>query len=399
MSEFRQDPLSGRWVIIGGERAGRPNEFIEAATRAKDLPCPFCPGFEEHTPPSVAVYPPRSASPHAPAEACETAASGETSQSISRRGADVSAPAWAVRVVPNKYPAVCEASGRAALQEADIGPSGMKGNLASPTANLSGLPGNLFRSAPGYGRHEVIIESPRHVASVSELAPEEAELVFRVYRDRMRQLKAEQRFKYVQIFKNAGPAAGASLEHIHSQLVALYEVPEVVQQELRSCAEYHQQHQRGLLASLLEGELALGTRIVAQTERVVAFCPYASRFAWEVWVLPRRPLARFEDSEDRELAETAELIRDLIGRIERVVGQAAYNYFLHSLPFDGAVTEHYHWHVELVPRLTKTAGFEWSTGCFINPVPPEWAAEQLRALGPAVRPLQVRPDRQPKSVR
>jgi UDPglucose--hexose-1-phosphate uridylyltransferase len=236
----------------------------------------------------------------------------------------------------------------------------------------------------------VIIESPRHVASVSELSAQEAAFVFRVYRDRMQQLKAEQCFKYVQIFKNAGPAAGASLEHIHSQLVALYEVPEVVEQELRSCADYYRRHGQGLMARLLESELDAGTRIVAQTQRVVAFCPYASRFAWEVWVMPRRPVPRYEDSEDAEIEEAAQVIRDLIGRIECLAGQTAYNYFLHSLPFDGAVTEHYHWHVELVPRLTKTAGFEWSTGCFINPVAPEWAAEQLRGLGPAVRSLQTK---------
>jgi UDPglucose--hexose-1-phosphate uridylyltransferase len=396
MSEFRQDPLSGRWVIIGGERAGRPNEFVEAATRAKDIPCPFCPGHESQTPPPVAVYPPQATSGVAPAAAAETVCSGEPGLigkfqspggiSNSRRAATGSpaSSAWAVRVVPNKYPAVCEPVHGLAKPDAGTGP---------------GASAELFRSVPGYGRHEVIIESPRHVASVSELSPEEAALVFRVYRDRMLQIKAEQRFKYVQIFKNAGPAAGASLEHIHSQLVALHEIPEVVQQELASCEEYYRRHQRGLLATLLEGELEAQTRIVAQTEHIVAFCPYASRFAWEVWVLPRRPAACFEDSEDRELEEAAQVIRDLIGRIERAVGQAAYNYFLHTLPFDGAVTEHYHWHVELVPRLTKTAGFEWSTGCFINPVPPEWAAEQLRASGPAVRSLQAKQGRKPEGAR
>lgn len=389
MSEFRQDPLSGRWVIIGGERAGRPNEFVEAATRAKDLPCPFCPGHEEQTPPAISVYPPPSDAGSRFGAETQSAWLGESGKYGSGRGAApcgfASGCDWAIRVVPNKYPAVCE------------GPTGPSGRSQEKQGSVAA--GGLFRSMPGVGRHEVIIESPRHVASVSELSAEEAALVFRVYRDRMRQLKAEQRFRYVQIFKNAGPAAGASLEHIHSQLVALHEIPEVVRQELQSCAEYYRQQGHGLIDKLLEEELKAGHRIVAQTERVVAFCPYASRFAWEVWVLPRRPVPRFEDSEDAEIEETAQIIRDLIGRIESGVGQVGYNYFLHSLPFDGAATEHYHWHVELVPRLTKTAGFEWSTGCFINPVAPEWAAEQLRAWGPAVRSLPAGQGHRPSSAR
>src|SRR5262245_51865364 len=169
MSEFRQDPLSRRWVIIGGERGGRPNEFVEATTRASGLTCPFCAGHEGETPPAIATY-----------------------------GANGKAK-WLVRVVPNKFPAV---------------------TVDQPS---------------GFGRHEVIIESPRHVASLSELSDEEAEAAFVAYRDRLAELKREGQFQYVQIFKNVGPAAGASLEHVHSQLVALSSVPEVVQQELDSC--------------------------------------------------------------------------------------------------------------------------------------------------------------------
>lgn len=373
MSEFRQDPLSGRWVIIGEERAERPNEFVEAATRAKDMPCPFCPGHEDQTPPPIAVYPttslPCSVAGSSALSGSEFGEFGGIASCDAPHGDGSGRTAWSVRIVPNKYPAVRDACD---LPEPASLPSGGRSAV------------ELFRSVPGRGRHEVIIESPRHVASLSDLSAAEAALVFRVYRDRMQQIQAEQRFKYVQIFKNAGPAAGASLEHLHSQLIALHHVPAVVQQELAACRAYYRRHGQGLLAALLASELAGGKRIVSQTERVVAFCPYASRFAWEVWVMPRRPQACFQDSEDAEIEETAQVVRDLVGRIERAMGQVAYNYFLHSLPFDEVEREHYHWHVELVPRLTKTAGFEWSTGCFINPVPPEWAAEQLRALGPAV---------------
>src|SRR5204863_319879 len=190
MSEFRQDPLSRRWVIIGGERGGRPNEFVEATTRATGLSCPFCAGHESETPPAIASY------------------------SSNGKGK------WLVRVVPNKFPAVTtQASSVAGIVPT---PSAFNGTRSGPT------------TVPGFGSHEVIIESPRHVASLSELTDPEVEAVFAAYRDRLQKLRAEGPYRYVQIFKNVGPAAGASLEHVHSQLVALPGVPEVIQQELTS---------------------------------------------------------------------------------------------------------------------------------------------------------------------
>jgi UDPglucose--hexose-1-phosphate uridylyltransferase len=334
MSEIRLDPLSRRWVIIGGERAGRPNEFVEAATRPRELPCPFCAGHETETPPPVATYAPQK----------------------SRAGS------WLVRVVPNKYPALT--SDALASSEA----SGANGGAAC---------------MPGFGLHEVIIESPEHFASLSELSDTEVETVFTAYRDRIRALSKDRTLRYVQIFKNMGPAAGASLEHVHSQLLALADVPEVVQRELDSSSEYYREQRRPLLVDVLEKELAAEERVVAQSPHFVAFCPYASRFGYEVWVMPRRHQAQFEAVEDGELGELSRMVRDLIGRIESAIGPVAYNYFLHTRPFDMPAYDHYHWHIEIIPRLTKVAGFEWSTGCFINPYPPEAAAAHLRSR-PAV---------------
>jgi UDPglucose--hexose-1-phosphate uridylyltransferase len=331
MSEFRQDPLSRRWVIIGGERGGRPNEFVEAATRAKGISCPFCVGHEAETPPAIASY------------------------SSNGKGK------WLVRVVPNKFPAVTTQD-------------------ALPTGSSPLAANGKAAAAPGFGCHEVIIESPRHVASLSDLTDAEAQAVFAAYRDRLLNLKAEGPYRYVQIFKNVGPAAGASLEHVHSQLVALPGVPEVINQELKSSAEFFQQQKRSLLLDMLEREIAAGQRIVRETEHFVAFCPYASRFGYEVWIAPRRHQPRYEDVAAGELGELSGLARDIIGRIERAAGQASYNYFLHTQPFDMPAYDHYHWHIEIIPRLTKVAGFEWGTGCFINPYPPEAAAEHLRSL-------------------
>jgi UDPglucose--hexose-1-phosphate uridylyltransferase len=328
MSEFRQDPLSRRWVIVGSDRAARPNEFVELPVARQPIPCPFCAGNEHETPEEV------------------------------RRYVLPGASGWQVRVVPNKYPAVD-------VQQACPGCLPLGSSLGSPV--------------PGFGRHEVIIESPRHLASFSELSDAETELVFRAYRDRLLALKSEGRYAYVQIFKNAGPAAGASLEHIHSQLLALPAVPEVVAQELASSAEHFAKSKKSLVQSIIENEIAAGERIVAQTGNCVAFCPFASRFPYEVWIAPAAHLARFELASDSLLAEVAQLVSQVIRRIESATSGGPYNYFLHTQPFTGAKDEHYHWHLEILPRVTKVAGFEWSTGCFINPCPPEAAAAQLRS--------------------
>lgn len=336
MSEYRQDPLSRRWVIIGSDRASRPNEFVEEPIRRQPIPCPFCAGNEHETPDAVATY-------SAPGKA-----------------------GWLVRIVPNKYPAV--------TLEESLCPN------CQPLGTMPPAQGMI----PGFGRHEVIIESPRHVASLSELTTIEGELVFQAYRDRIAALKATGQYRYVQIFKNVGPAAGASLEHVHSQLVALPGVPEVIAQELSSCREYFAECRRPLVADLIERELAAGDRVLAQAGHFVAFCPYASRFPYEVCIAPLTSQPSFEATQASELGELSRLTRDVIGRIEHIAGQVAYNCVLHTQPFDTSPHDHYHWHIEIIPRLTKVAGFEWGTGCFINPLPPESAAAQLRASPDAV---------------
>jgi UDPglucose--hexose-1-phosphate uridylyltransferase len=330
MSEYRYDLLHNRWVIVGGQRAGRPHEYEEQVVRRSVDPCPFCAGSEHQTPAALAVY-------HRP----------QTS-------------GWSVRVVPNKYPAV----------------------EPSPAANGVASHG-LFASRPALGQHEVIIESPRHVASLSELTDDECALVFEAYRDRLQALQDDGQFRYVQIFKNVGAAAGASIEHSHSQLLALPHVPLHVTDELENCRRYRQEHGRPLLAALTEEELARGERIVAESAGLVAFCPWASRFPYETWIVPRRQQPSFTSVSDGEIGEVARIVQDLIGRIERALGPVGYNFLLHSQPFDTSSYDHYHWHIELFPRITKVAGFEWSTGVFINTTPPEAAADELRAAARA----------------
>jgi UDPglucose--hexose-1-phosphate uridylyltransferase len=229
----------------------------------------------------------------------------------------------------------------------------------------------------GHGGHEVIIESPQHLVSLTDLDEESLTLTFLAYRDRMKALAAEGPWNYVQIFKNVGAAAGSSIEHAHSQVVGLPAVPVRVADELAHTREFLKMTRRPLFQTLLAEELAQGSRIVAQTADFVALCPYASRFAYETWILPRQPLPRFESSSDVLTKQLGQVTASVIGKLERTLNRPAYNYLIHSAPFDGTADNHYHWHLEIFPRVTKPAGFEWGTGYYINPVAPEQAAEVL----------------------
>jgi UDPglucose--hexose-1-phosphate uridylyltransferase len=331
--EYRKDPLSDAWVVIAAQRHGRPEEFQELPFKRITAPCPFCRGNELATPDQIVTYP--------------RAGQGD----------------WKVRVVPNKFPAV------------------VRGNLGSAeasTAFKNGTP-SLYTSLKGHGGHEVIIESPEHAVSLTDLDEESLRLTFLCYRDRMQALANEGPWSYVQIFKNVGAAAGSSIEHAHSQVVGLPAVPIRVAEELAHTRSFLEKTQRGLFEAMIAEELAHGTRVVSQSPDFVAICPYASRFPYETWILPRQRSARFETSSDPLAASLGEFTRDIVGRLERTLNCPAYNYLIHTAPFDGSADDHYHWHLELFPRVTKPAGFEWGTGYYINPVAPEQAAEALRA--------------------
>ncbi len=322
MPELRQDPVTGRWVLIASNRADRPNEFSgPTPPRIAKTPCPFCAG-QLCTPPPVAIY-----------------------------GSDDD---WQLRVVPNLYPALTTAPA------ADVREDG------------------FFRKSPAAGWHEVIIESPRHLKSLSELSASQSQLVFRAYRDRMLVMRQQGHVACALPFKNVGPAAGASLEHVHSQIVGLPMVPPVLLEELQGAQRHFQQHGDCVFCRMIREELAQQQRVVIANEHFVAFCPHASRFGYETWVLPRDHTACFDEIDDEHLVELGGLVKQLVSRLEDDCGVTSYNYLVHSAPFDRSRGDHYHWHIEIIPRVVQVAGFEWGTGININPVLPEQAAIQLR---------------------
>jgi UDPglucose--hexose-1-phosphate uridylyltransferase len=330
MPDLRKDPIVGRWVIVAKGRAKRPHDFENPPPLRTDGFCPFCEGNEDKTTHEIVAY--RSAG-----------------SARNRQG-------WRVRVIPNKFPAL-----------------EIEGEL-----NKRG--DGIYDMMRGVGAHEVIIESPRHLVSTADLSEEELREVFWVYRDRLVDLKRDPRLVYGMIFKNVGSAAGASLSHTHSQLIVTPIVPINVREEMTGSLDFYNYRGRCVFCDMIQQELATEKRIVLDTPGFVAFAPFASRFPFETWVLPKAHSSHYENIQKNGIEDLAHVMKQVIGRIESGLDRPAYNYIIHTAPFNVPEQAHYHWHVEIIPRMTKTAGFEWGTGFYINPVPPEEAAAFLREM-------------------
>lgn len=330
MPELRKDPIAARWVIIATERARRPQDFSVAQNPPRGGPCAFCEGGESQTPPEILCL--RNSNSH-PNE-----------------------PGWRLRVVPNKFPAL--------RIEGDLT---KRGN-------------GIYDMINGVGAHEVIVEAPQHALSLSALSQESVRDVVWAYRERLADLKKDVRFIYGLVFKNVGDAAGASLEHTHSQLIVTPIVPELVQREMAGGKQFYDYRGRCIFCDMIQQEIQEGIRVVENDPNFVAFCPYASRFPFETWILPKRHSTRFEVLPDTLLGELARILRVSLIRIDKALNSPPYNYLLHTGPFDLDELEYYHWHIEIIPRITRVAGYEWGTGFYINPMAPENAAQFLREV-------------------
>ena len=329
MSELRKDPVTGRWVIIATGRQKRPSDFhLERTKIIREEHCPFCAGREGMTPPEVLAF--------------------------RQNGHSANGPGWDLRVVPNKFPA---------LQ--------VEGSLDREGEGL-------FDRMTGIGAHEVIIESPDHQKSLATMSEPEIERVLWAFRERVVDLKNDRRFRYIIVFKNHGSAAGATLEHSHSQLIALPIVPDFVREELDGAERHFSARERCVFCDIIRQEIASGRRIVHDNTDIVALAPYASRFPFEMWLLPKHHGARFEEAPRQTYEGLARMLKWVLVRMNRALESPDYNLIVHSSPLQEDVNDFYHWHIELMPKLTRTAGFEWGTGFYINPTAPEEAAEVLR---------------------
>jgi len=232
----------------------------------------------------------------------------------------------------------------------------------------------------GIGAHEVIIEAPEHKRDTADLTYAEAEQVIWAYVSRSIDLRRDKRFKYILIFKNYGKIAGASLEHGHSQLIALPIVPKRVQEELEGAAAYFSYKERCVFCDMIREERDEKERIIYEDEKVIAFCPYVSRFPYEVWIMPKRHASDLTGLDRDTVPCVARALRDSLLRIKKYLGDPAYNFIVHTSPINGHEREDYHWHIEIMPKLVKVAGFEWGSGFYINPVPPDIAAQNLLSV-------------------
>ncbi len=234
----------------------------------------------------------------------------------------------------------------------------------------------MFSTLDGVGAHEVIIESPDHNLTLSTMPPRSVEDTLMAYSIRISDLKKDQRLQYVLIFKNEGEAAGASLEHSHSQLIALPIVPKLVAEELANSQQYYESVKNCIFCDIIRKELVSGKRVISENKEYIAIAPFASTSPFETWILPKIHESRF--THDGKLSLLADILQTTLQQIDRVLNYPPYNMMLHISPLRNEVNSYYHWHFEIKPRLTKIAGFEWGSGVYINPTPPEEAAEFMR---------------------
>lgn len=322
ISELRQDIVTGDWVIIATARGRRPDDYKQKRIKTNNEAenCPFC---KDDPSQDLLIY---------------------------KRDDD----SWSLRVIPNKYPAVGE-FGKVLRKEND----------------------GLFERMDGVGFHEVIITGD-HGRPFAELRTEEIAEILDAYQDRYLTLMNKQYIKYISVFNNHGKEAGASLGHPHSQLLAIPVVSPGIGLELFGSENYYSKHGQCVYCAMIRHEKELKERVIFENEYFIALAPFASRAAFEVWVLPKEHRAYFERIGHEEKLKMAEVLRTALAKIHKGLDDPAYNFYLHTSPCDGQDYYYYHWHIEILPKTSIWAGFELATGIEISAVRPEEAADFLR---------------------
>ena len=327
MPELRKDPTVGRWVAVETERVRRPADFVRPRAPRRGGPCAFCAGNERETPPEILAY---------------------------REPSGTQPGTWRLRVVPSKFPAL--------RVEGDLGRRG----------------DGLYDLMNGRGAHEIVIESPDHDATLATLPRAAVEDVLRACRERIIDLRRDGRLRAALVVRNHGLATSVDGEHPHSQVVATPVVPVAISDELQQARSYYNYRERCLFCDILQQELDQGARVVAASARMLAFAPFAARFPFETWLLPRQHGASFDGADMEVLRDFADVLRTVLRKLAHALGDPPYSLLLHTAPFSEGESPAYHWHAELVPMLTNLDGFSWSTGLHLNPMPPEDAARILR---------------------
>lgn len=324
--EFRKDPVSGDWVITASIRAKRPFGWINDKNHDNFADCPFCPGNEKQTPPELFA--------------------------IRKSNSKANASDWSLRVIPNKFPVLMDHK------------------------NFDQISDGIYEKISGSGAHEVVIETADHNKELSDLSIEEMQAVLTVFKDRINNLKRLLHIKYVLVFKNHGQPAGASLIHSHSQIIATPMLPKRLEEEIEGITAYHSLHQRCIFCDMIQLEQKENKRIVELNAAFIALTPYSSRFPFEIWIMPVQHQHCYEKIEE-DIFFLAHILKATLRKIQVVLNFPSYNFVIHTSPCQEYETKKFHWHIELMPKLTHIAGFERGAGCYINSVLPEMAAEML----------------------
>ncbi len=337
MSELRKDPVIGRWVIIATERGKRPTDFVTVEQSGKKESCPFCGGNESMTPPEI--------------------------YAVRKNDTLANTEGWEIRVVPNKFPAL----------------------RVEGTVEREGM--GMFDKMSGMGAHEIIIETPDHNDLLHNRSHKGIVNLLDTYQKRLVDLMRDHRLSFPTIFKNMGERAGASLSHPHSQIIATPIVPKRVREEINGSLDYYNYKVRCVFCDIIRDEKRFASRLIYENASFISLCPYASRFPFEIWLMPKRHMSGYQMITGQELKELADCLSVTMKRLAVALGAPQYNYILHTEPNKSSprfswpdIGEHYHWHFEIIPKLTRVAGFEWGTGFYINPTAPEDAAGFLREV-------------------
>ena len=334
MPELRQNPATKEWVIIATERAQRPEAFKrekeeEPASDKTSDSCPFCTGNEKLTPPEVMAY--------------------------RDYGTKPNTPGWWIRVIPNKFPAL------------------------TPQGNIQRIMlDDFFRYMDGVGEHEVIIEDPRHDQTIATMPQKQVEEIFLAYRERCLMLKKDPRFEHIQIFKNHGPAAGTSVRHPHSQLIASPITPMHIRHRVEEAMRYFDDNGECVFCVMLKKELKNKERLILETDSFAAFVPFAAKSPFETWVVPKKHDSSFESIKPQTCKELGYVMKVLLSKVYTSLKDPDYNFIIRSSPCHEKDVEYYHWHIHIIPRVAQAAGFELGSGMFINTIIPENAARFLK---------------------
>jgi UDPglucose--hexose-1-phosphate uridylyltransferase len=330
--QLRKDPILSRWVAVLSESLA-PADYPPLHARPAEDSCPLCAGRESETPPEITAV-------------------------------RTDGGAWRARVIPSFRPILSS--------EGDLGRRGY----------------GIYDAMNSIGANEIIVEAPEHIARPEDMGAEQVKTVIELYKQRVTEIQKDERIRHVLVCKNSGSGAGSGFTHQHSEIIATPIIPLRMKIELDGAKYHYSYKERCIYCDIIDEELRVGKRVIAETERFVAFCPYAPKYPFEFWIAPKVHKCSFEDISPEEIDDLSGVLASTIKRMRTMLGEPSYNYVVHTAPNRIPRRDHrhtlgddFHWHIEVVPRLQRASGFEWGSGFYVVPTAPEDAAEFYRRDG------------------